>query len=48
MSDQELAVQAITEAQRILEEYLEPDITTTKHFSTGSWRCLNGPQSSSP
>ena len=24
MSDQELAVQAISEAQRILEEYLEP------------------------
>ncbi len=24
MSDQKLAVQAITEAQRILEEYLEP------------------------
>lgn len=24
MSDQELAVQAVSEAQRILEEYLEP------------------------
>ena len=31
MSDQELAVQAISEALQILEEYLEPrNITTTK------------------
>ena len=48
MSDQELAVQAISEAQHILKGYLEQNITTTKGYSTGWSRCLNGPPSSSP
>jgi hypothetical protein len=36
MSDQELAVQAVRDAQRILEEYLSQDPTITKASSTAS------------
>jgi hypothetical protein len=48
MSDQELAVQAISEAQHILEEYLEPRHHNNEMLLDRLVECLNGPQSSSP
>jgi hypothetical protein len=43
MTDQQLALQAVSEAQRILEEYLSPDRRITSASSTSWLKFSNGP-----
>jgi len=49
MTDQQLAIQAVSDAQRILEEYLESlDRTITSASLRSWWRCSGGPTLLSP
>jgi len=43
MTDQQLVVQAVNEAQRILEETSNHDPRTTSAFSPNWWKFSNGP-----
>ncbi|MGY3420779.1 hypothetical protein ACVWZW_001254 [Bradyrhizobium sp. F1.13.4] len=43
MTDEQLALQAVSDAQRILEEYLEPRPRITSASSwTSWWKCSSG------
>jgi hypothetical protein len=46
MTDQQVALQAMSDAHRILEEYLEPRPTMISVFLRGSLRFLSGQRSS--
>jgi hypothetical protein len=48
MSDQELAIQAVSDAQRILEEYLEPRPHDHEGLLDASSKCSSDPPSWSP
>jgi hypothetical protein len=48
MTDRQLALDAVSEAQRILEEYLEPRPHDNERLLDRLSRCSRGPSSLSP